>query len=68
MVNGSPGDRPGWVLRWGLAQDLAPPLDLQPKSKHPQSLAGLMQITHKNQRRNRIYRPNPSEALISSSG
>ena len=48
MANGSPGDRPEWVLNGRLAQVLAPPLDLQTQNEYPLTLTGLMQITHKN--------------------
>ena len=48
MVNGSPGDRPDWVLSGELAQSLAPPLDAQTQNDYPLTLAGLMQITHRS--------------------
>ena len=47
MVNGSPGDRPDWVLRGVLAQGLALHLSLGLQTRHPLTPAGLMQITHK---------------------
>ena len=67
MVDGSPDDRPDWVLKGNLAQGLAPPLDLQTQNEYPLTLAGLMQITHKTRRLSRTYRPNPCEGLVSSS-
>ena len=48
MVNGIPDEPPDWVLKGGLAQGLAPPLDLQTQNEYPLTLTGLMPITHKN--------------------
>ena len=64
MREARPVEPPDWVLKGGLAQVLAPPLGLRPTIRIS---AGLMQITHKNHRLSRIYRPNPSEALRSAS-
>lgn len=47
MANGSPGDRPEWVLKGGLAQFLASSLGRRQQTDHPQLLSGFMQITHK---------------------